>query len=189
MIPATGGQVRLAPDPRWCDADDTRRVLASCCWHRLDAGQAKRRKKAGKNRLIPLVLLEDSSQRARVSHAASTPPLRQNIAELTRIVLSLDEENADLKARVAFIEGQLFGPKSEKMTTIDPVQATLDLGDLSDAPVAANDEVPSSKERERTKPATRSPSRNIGQLPNHLPRYDVVASAVCRLAMTSGSFM
>ncbi|CDM60131.1 hypothetical protein LPU83_pLPU83b_0135 (plasmid) [Rhizobium favelukesii] len=29
-------------------------------------------------------------------------PLPQDAAQLTRIILSLDEENADLKARVAF---------------------------------------------------------------------------------------
>ncbi|PWU70627.1 IS66 family transposase, partial [Ochrobactrum sp. POC9] len=67
-------------------------------------------------------------------------PLPQDAAQLTRIILLLDEENADLKARIAFLERQLFGTKSEKMTIIDPAQATLDLGDLSDIPVAANDD-------------------------------------------------
>lgn len=61
-------------------------------------------------------------------------PLPQDAAQLSRIILSLDAENADLKARVAFLEQQLFGPKSEKMTTLDPTQATLDLGDLSPIP-------------------------------------------------------
>jgi|GEM_PF-2025642 len=59
-------------------------------------------------------------------------PLPQDAAQLSRIILSLDAENADLKARVAFLEQQLFGPKSEKMTTLDPAQVTLDLGDLSE---------------------------------------------------------
>ncbi len=54
-------------------------------------------------------------------------PLPQDAAQLTRIILSLDEENADLKARIVFLERQLFGTKSEKMTIIDPAQATLDL--------------------------------------------------------------
>ncbi|MGZ2475183.1 transposase [Sinorhizobium medicae] len=99
-------------------------------------------------------------------------PLPQDAAQLTRIILSLDEENADLKARVAFLEGQLFGPKSEKMTAIDPTQATLDLGDLSDIPAAANDDV--APVTEGTTPARRSPARNIGRLPKHLPRYEEV---------------
>ena len=99
-------------------------------------------------------------------------PLPQDTAQLTRIILFLDEENADLKARVAFLEGQLFGPKSEKMAAVDPTQAMLDLGDLNDIPVAANDDVASVADR--TAPARRSPARNIGHLPKHLPRYDEV---------------
>lgn len=97
-------------------------------------------------------------------------PLPQDAAQLSRIILSLDAENADLKARVAFLEGQLFGPKSEKMTAIDPTQATLELGDLSDIPVAANDDVAPVAEGPRQE--RRSPSRNIGRLPKHLPRYE-----------------
>jgi transposase len=106
--------------------------------------------------------------------------LPQDAAQLTRIILSLDEENADLKARVAFLEGQLFGPKSEKMTTVDPTQAMFDLGDLSDIPVAAKDDV--APVAEGTLQARRSPSRNIGRLPKHLPRYEEVIepeSKVC----------
>ncbi len=97
-------------------------------------------------------------------------PLPQDAAQLSRIILSLDAENADLKARVAFLEGQLFGPKSEKMTAIDPTQATLDLGDVSDIPEAANDDVAPVAEGPRQ--GRRSPSRNIGRLPKHLPRYE-----------------
>ncbi|MDP9810038.1 transposase [Rhizobium tibeticum] len=99
---------------------------------------------------------------------------------MTRIILSLNEENADLKARVAFLERQLFGTKSEKLTIIDPTQAMLDLGDLSDIPVAANDDVAPVGE-DKTQ-ARRSPARNIGRLPKHLARYDEVIepeSKVC----------
>lgn len=97
-------------------------------------------------------------------------PLPQDAKQLTRIVLSLDAENAELKERVAFLEGQLFGRKSEKMATIDPTQAVLDLGDLSDIPVAANDDV--APVVDQASQARRAPSRNIGRLPKHLPRYD-----------------
>lgn len=58
------------------------------------------------------------------------------------------------------------------MTTVDPTQAMLDLGDLSDIPVAANDDV--APVRDRTVPARRPPARNIGHLPKRLPRYDEV---------------
>ena len=99
-------------------------------------------------------------------------PLPQDAKQLTRIVLSLDAENAELRERVAFLERQLFGAKSEKMTTIDPTQAMLDLGDLSDIPVAANDDVaPVSEDKTQ---ARRPSARNIGRLPKHLPRYDEV---------------
>ncbi|KAB2660597.1 transposase, partial [Brucella tritici] len=99
-------------------------------------------------------------------------PLPQDAAQLTRIILSLDEENADLKARIVFLERQLFGTKSEKMTIIDPAQATLDLGDPGDIPVAANDDAAPADE-DKTQ-ARRSPARNIGRLPKHLPRYEEI---------------
>lgn len=54
-------------------------------------------------------------------------PLPQDAAQLTRIILSRDAENADLKARVAFLDGQLFRPKSEKMTRIDRRKRRLTL--------------------------------------------------------------
>lgn len=56
------------------------------------------------------------------------------------------------------------------MTAIDPTQATLELGDLSDIPEAANDDVAPVAEGPRQE--RRSPSRNIGRLPKHLPRYE-----------------
>ena len=99
-------------------------------------------------------------------------PLPQDAAQLTRLILSLNEENADLKARVAFLEGQLFGPKSEKMTVLHPTQVALDFGDLNEIPVAANDDVAPVAE-DKTQ-ARRSPARNIGRLPKHLPRYDEI---------------
>ncbi|MBB4245516.1 transposase [Rhizobium tropici] len=99
-------------------------------------------------------------------------PLPQDTVQLTRIILSLNEENADLKARVAFLERLLFGTKSEKMTIIDPTQAMLDLGHVSDIPVAANDDV--APVGEDKTPARRSPARNIGRLPKYLPRYDEI---------------
>lgn len=97
-------------------------------------------------------------------------PLPQDAAQLTRIILSLDEENADLKARVAFLEGQLLGPKLEKMTVRHPTQVALDFGDLRDVPIAANDDVAPVAE-DKTQ-ARRSLARNIGRLSKLLSRYD-----------------
>lgn len=106
-------------------------------------------------------------------------PLPQDAAQFSRIILSLDAENADLKARVAFLERQLFGPKSEKMTAIDPTQATLELGDLSDIPAAANDDV--APVVDGPKQERRLPSRNIGRLPKHLPRYEELIEPESRI--------
>jgi transposase len=77
-----------------------------------------------------------------------------------------------ISKRVAFLEHQLFETKSERMTIIDPTQAMFDLGDVSDIPVAANDDVAPVGEHKTQ--ARRSPARNIGRLPKHLPRYDEV---------------
>ncbi|WP_083463635.1 hypothetical protein [Prosthecomicrobium hirschii] len=58
------------------------------------------------------------------------------------------------------------------MATIDPTQSVLELGDLSDDPVEANDDaVPEGEAKKRT---ARSASRNIGTLPKHLPRCEEV---------------
>ncbi len=77
-----------------------------------------------------------------------------------------------ISKRVAFLERQLFETKSEKMTIIDPTPAMLDVGDVSDIPVAANDDVaPVGEDKTQTR---RLPARNIGRLPKHLPRYDEV---------------
>lgn len=106
------------------------------------------------------------------SMSLRTDLLSQNIEQLSRMVVALDAENADLKAEVAYLKGLIHGAKSEKLSTIDPTQIALDLGDLSDIPAAANDDVPQIESRGRQ--GRRSPARNIGFLPKHLPRYDVI---------------
>lgn len=97
--------------------------------------------------------------------------LPQDAALLSRMVLALDAENTDLKAHIAYLERMIHGAKSEKLATIDPTQITLDLGDLSNVPAAANDDGARDDHHRRR---CQSPARNIGFLPRHLPRYDVV---------------
>lgn len=101
----------------------------------------------------------------------SQDPLPQNIEQLSRMVLALEAENADLKAEIDYLKRLIHGARSEKLSTIDPAQTNLDLGDLSDVPVAANDDQPQGTLRHASR---RSAGRNIGSLPKHLPRYDVV---------------
>lgn len=96
--------------------------------------------------------------------------LLQNIEHLSRTVRALDAENADLKAEIDCLKRLIHGARSEKLATIDPTQTSLDLGDLTDIPAAANDDC-----RQDHPPAPRrSAGRNMGALPKHLPRYEVV---------------
>lgn len=91
--------------------------------------------------------------------------LPQDVEQLSRMVL-------DLRAEVAYLKRLIHGARSEGLSTIDPAQTSLDLGDLSAVPVAANDDQPDgSRHKARGR---QSAARNIGFLPKHLPRYDVI---------------
>lgn len=83
------------------------------------------------------------------------------------------EEARDLyKAQYDQLRQLVFGKRSERVVAAVPEQGALDLGDLSDVPAVANDNgatEPSALIRPR-KPA----ARNIGRLPLHLPRVEVV---------------
>ncbi|MER9275556.1 IS66 family transposase [Mesorhizobium sp. M0643] len=101
-------------------------------------------------------------------------------AELQRIVLALEAENAELRVYADLLRQMIFGAKSEKLAVLDPTQIALDLGDLCEVPVAANDDAAEDKDRPRRK--HRSASRNMGALPKHLPRCEEVIepqSTVC----------
>ncbi len=76
------------------------------------------------------------------SMSLSQDHLPQDIKQLSRMVRALDAENADLKAEVDYLKRLIHGARSEKLATIDPAQTSLALGDLSDIPVAANDDRP-----------------------------------------------
>ncbi|WP_352572437.1 hypothetical protein [Mesorhizobium sp. M0074] len=43
--------------------------------------------------------------------------------------------------------GMIFGAKSEKLAVLDPTQIALDLSDLCEVPVAANDDAAEDKDR------------------------------------------
>jgi len=99
-------------------------------------------------------------------------PLPTDPAELARIIRDLVVKNAALQARVETLTALIFGAKSEKAAVIDPEQGVLDLGDLALETVpAANDNA------ERTagtpkRPPRRPANRNVGALPQHLPRLE-----------------
>lgn len=95
---------------------------------------------------------------------------------LTRLVKALQAENAELRVYATLLRIMIFGAKSEKLATLDPTQTALDLGDLTDVPAAVDDDAPTTPEvRDTPKTATpRAAARNMGALPRHLPRVEVV---------------
>ena len=100
---------------------------------------------------------------------------------LIEMLLELHAENARLQSVVATFQRALFGPRSEKFDA-EPAQLPLDLDDaVHIAPTAAanNDNAapPGKPHLSRARAA-----RNIGALPKHLPRCEVVIepeSTIC----------
>lgn len=93
---------------------------------------------------------------------------------LIAIVLGLSEENERLRGIVDVMSRALYGARSEKQTD-NKDQLPLALEDLSDTPV----EMPAEPERQQATNRANHQSahkraRNIGHLPIHLPRYDVI---------------
>lgn len=116
--------------------------------------------------------------------SSGTGPLPSDPAELARMVLALQAENADLRVYADLFKLMIFGAKSEKMAALDRAQIAFDLGDLSDsattAPEPAEDGAPLPEELPRRKRGTAS--RNMGALPRHLPRHEEVIeprSTIC----------
>lgn len=110
-------------------------------------------------------------------------PLPTDAASLLRMVLALRAENADLRIYAELLRVMIFGAKSEKLVTLDPHQITLDLGDLSAVPTAANDDAPAAEPSpDPSRTNRRKASRNMGALPKHLQRIEVIIepeSAAC----------
>ena len=92
---------------------------------------------------------------------------------LIEIVVELEHRNAHLEGMIETLKRAAYGPRSEKLMG-DPAQLPLDLNDVVfiRMPAAANDHgaVPPRHQPHAPRP---KPSRNIGALPKHLPRYEV----------------
>ena len=100
-------------------------------------------------------------------------------AELKTIVIDLLAENAELRVYADLLRQMIFGTKSEKLAVLDPTQIALDLGDLCEVPVAANDDA---DDEDRPRRKRRPASRNMGALPKHLLRCEEVIepdSTIC----------
>ena len=93
---------------------------------------------------------------------------------LIEIILELQERNAHLQGIVAALKRAVYGPRSEKLIA-DKAQLPLELDDvvLSEPLAAANDDDVGQRPV-RPHPSRPKPARNIGALPKHLPRSEVV---------------
>lgn len=84
------------------------------------------------------------------------------------MIVELRDENGRLRAMLETMQRALYGARSERFES-DAAQLALDLGDVSAAPVE-----PPPKPEPQNRPARPNPTRNIGRLPKHLPREDVI---------------
>jgi len=89
---------------------------------------------------------------------------------LIEMIAELRAENDKLRAMLSTLKRALFGSRSEKF---DADAGQLPLGDLSTAPVELQREI-AAKPREPDQTTRPKSARNIGALPKHLPREDVV---------------
>ena len=87
------------------------------------------------------------------------------------MVVDLRDENDRLRAIVGTLKRTLFGARSERLDA-DPAQLPLALDDVSAAPREPEPERVTRPRR--AQPPSRKPARNVGGLPGHLPREDVV---------------
>jgi len=93
---------------------------------------------------------------------------------LIEMIMELQERNAHLQGMVAALKRVVYGPRSEKLI-VHPGQLPLNLDDvaLSEKPAPANDD-DLDQRPVRPHPPRPKPARNIGALPKHLPRVEVV---------------
>jgi transposase len=91
---------------------------------------------------------------------------------LIGMIVDLRDENDKLRAMLATLKRSLFGARSEK---VDAAAGQLPLGleDLAKVPAEPEPDA-AARPRPQDKPARPKPVRNIGGLPKHLPREDVL---------------
>ncbi|NPD70045.1 IS66 family transposase [Acetobacteraceae bacterium] len=89
---------------------------------------------------------------------------------LIALVTGLREENTSLRALVETLKRALYGARSEKLEPVSD-QLLLGLGDLSTAPVELPKLIQPRSLDQWTRPRS---TRNIGHLPTHLPRDEII---------------
>jgi len=93
--------------------------------------------------------------------------------KLIEMLLASEGKIESLQATILSLKGMIFGSRSEKLAVIVAEQMTLGLDETkAAAPEPANDDHPA----EAQKPAgkRKKSKRNIGALPKHLPRHEIV---------------
>ncbi len=101
--------------------------------------------------------------------------LPTDAARLTELALVLAAENEKLRATVHGLKAMIFGARSERSAVVlDIAQMPLDLGDTAAGaqPGPANDD--DAKAAEAGQKRRKKAERNIGALPKHLPRVEIV---------------
>jgi transposase len=103
-------------------------------------------------------------------------------ALLTEAALALQAENESLRATIVTLKALIFGARSERLSTMGAEQFAFDLAEgRGDAPHSpANDDA--AAEPETQKKPRKKAERNIGRLPEHLPRCERViepATTLC----------
>ncbi|MDQ2765024.1 MAG: IS66 family transposase [Pseudomonadota bacterium] len=98
-------------------------------------------------------------------------PLPHEPAILIKMIVELRDENDKLRAMLETMKRALYGARSEKFDG-DPAQLALGLEDVSMAPIEPSADP--TKPRPQDRPTRRKAVRNIGGLPKHLPREDIV---------------
>ena len=88
---------------------------------------------------------------------------------LIEMIVALQDENSRLHGMLEAIRRTLYGARSERFEA-DAAQLALDLQDTSTAPI----EPPPAKPVGHDQPVRPKPTRNLGSLPKHLPREDVI---------------
>jgi transposase len=88
---------------------------------------------------------------------------------LIEMIIELHDNNSRLQAMLETMRRALYGARSERFEA-DAAQLALDLEDVSTVPV----EPPPPKPQRQDRSARPKPARNLGSLPKHLPREDVI---------------
>ena len=104
--------------------------------------------------------------------ASDVAPLPREPDILIGMIAELRDENDKLRAMLETLKRTLFGARSEKFDA-NAGQLPLGLDDLSTMPTEPQQE-PAAKPRELDQTTRPKPARNIGALPRHLPREDIV---------------